>query len=204
MTDNQGILDRIQNKEQETQYKYVSPDGSLFNSANELNDYLAQQKEEQEEFDKGNKNPPFIQITKGVAPNLFRKLSKSGIEVLMFLLDNLAMNDVNIISVSQATMADELNISRQSVMRGVKELTDLKILYVGKVGTSNVYIINPDVAWANSYRKRESLILKGSIILGYNENQELFKRFAEVEKKSLQRETQRVSLGVAKGKGKDE
>ncbi len=204
MTEKPGILDRIENKEKETQYKYVSPDGSLFNSAAELNDYLEQMKKEQEEFDNGNKNPAFIQITKGIAPNLFRQLSKSGIEVIMFLLDNLSMNDVNIISVSQATIADELNISRQSVMRGVKELTDLKVLYVGKVGTSNVYIINPDVAWANSYRKRQSLVLKGSIILGHKENEELFKRFAEVEKKSLQRETQKVSIGVAKGKEKDE
>lgn len=198
MTENPGILNRIANSEHETKYKYVTHDGQVFNSANELNDYLTQQEALNKEFENGNKNNPFIQLRKGVAPNLIRQLSKSGIDVLMFLFDNLNMADVNIISVSQATIADQLNISRQSVMRGVKELSDLKIIHIGKVGTSNVYIMNPDVAWANSYRKRQSLIMKGSIILGQKENEELFKRFDEVEKKSLQR--QKVSIGMAKGK----
>lgn len=198
MAENPGILDRIANSEHETKYKYVSHDGQIFNSANELNDYLTQQEALNKEFENGNKNNPFIQLRLGVAPNLIRKLSKSAIEVLMFMFDNLNMADVNIISISQATMADELNISRQSVMRGVKELTDLKIIHVAKVGTSNVYILNPDVAWANSYRKRKSLIMKGSIILGEKENEELFKRFDKVEKKSLQRE--KVSIGMVKVK----
>jgi len=160
---------------------YVDGDFTVYDSASDL----AEARKEQERIERENKNKPFIQITKGVAPNILRKMSKSAIDVFMFLLDNMDMQDVNIIAVSQQTIADELEISRQSVMRGVKELETLKAIAIGKVGNSNVYLVNPEIAWANSARRKHSMLMRGNILLGEKENQELFKQFDEIEKKSL-------------------
>lgn len=159
--------------------KYIDLEsGEIYSSADEA--LKAKEANEQAEMD--NKNPPFFQLTKGIGPETLARVSErssTAISILMFFLEN--MDDYNTIMVSQRVIADTLNKSRQTITNGVKILEAENVLGVGKVGQSNVYIINPRIAWQKSYKQRNTVNLKGNILLGKEENEELFKKFNSVE-----------------------
>lgn len=130
------------------------------------------------------KNPPFVQLTKGVGLATMAKLtdkSPSAISVLMFFFEN--MDDYNTIMVSQQVIAEALDKSRQTIAKAIKVLEEESIIGIGKVGQANVYLVNPQIAWQNGYRKRKTMNLKGNILLGESENKELFARFNNLENK---------------------
>lgn len=158
--------------------KYIDLEsGEVYSSADEA--LKAKDEKELERLEK--KNPPFIQLTKGIGPETLSKVSErssTAISILMFFLEN--MDDYNTIMVSQRVIADTLNKTRQTISNGIKILEEENVLGIGKVGQSNVYIINPKIAWQKAYKQRNMVNLKGNILLGKSENEELFKKFNSV------------------------
>lgn len=142
----------------------------------------------QEEIRKGEleeKNPPFVQLTKGVGLVTIARLtekSPTALGVLMFFFEN--MDNYNTIMVSQQVIAETIGKSRQTVSLAIKTLEEENVVGIGKVGQSNVYLVNPQLAWQNGYKKRKTMNLKGNILLGQSENEELFKRFKDIDTKS--------------------
>ena len=65
----------------------------------------------------------------------------------------------NLIQVSQAEIARELNMHRQHVQRSIKRLLDLGIVLEGvKIGISRSYRLNPNFGWKGSAKgHREAL-----------------------------------------------
>lgn len=168
------------NKEQTN---YVDIDnGTVFNSAEEA----AKAKYEKIQEELANKNPGFVQLTKGIGPVTLARIgskSPSALTVLMFFFEN--MDNYNTIMVSQNTIADELGKSRQTISKAIKILEGEKVLGVAKVGQANAYMVNQYVAWQNGYRKRNTMNLRGNILLGENENKELFNEFGQIEQGSF-------------------
>lgn len=156
--------------------------GEIFASAEAA--AIAKNERIQEEL--ANKNPEFVQLTKGIGPITLARIgtrSASALAVLMFFFEN--MDDYNTLMVSQNVIAEELGKSRQTISKAVKILEDEKVIGVGKVGQANVYMVNQYVAWQNGNKKRRTMNLKGNILLGESENKELFSKFDEIEKGSL-------------------
>jgi len=113
--------------------------------------------------------------------------SPTSISVLMFFFEN--MDDYNTIMVSQQVIAETINKSRQAVGNAIKILEEENVIGIGKVGQANVYLVNPQVAWQNGYKKRKTMNLKGNILLDQSENKELFERFSEIDtKKTFKRD----------------
>lgn len=162
--------------------KYVDAEtGALYETASEAKAVVeARQAQKMQE-----KNSHFVQLALNVAPNLLSKITKSGLQVLGYFLDNMNMQDVNTIIVSQSVIAKELGVTRQTIANGIKSLEELKIVAVGKVGQANVYLINPKFAWMNGYQKRETMRLQATVLLGKEENENIFKEFDKIEQKSL-------------------
>lgn len=153
-------------------------DGTIYESASEANEAREKKLAEKE----GRKNPPFLQLTKGVGPNMIAKLSQkhpTSIHVLMFFFEN--MDDYNTIMVSQQTIADAIGKSRQTVSKAIRILEEENVIGIGKVSQANVYLINPKIAWQKAYKERGVVKMKGNIILSKEENEELFKRFENVD-----------------------
>src|SRR5699024_1653887 len=155
--------------------KYIDLEsGEVYSSADEA--LKAKDEKELEQLEK--KNPPFIQLTKGIGPETLAKVSErssTAISILMFFLEN--MDDYNTFMVSQKVIANTLKKSRQTITNGVKILEKENVLGIGRIGQTNVYIINPRLAWQKGYKQRNTVNLKGNILLGKSENEELFKRF---------------------------
>lgn len=149
--------------------------------------YKAQAKEQKEATKEStassneDKNPHFIQLTKGIAPAVLTKVSKanpSSIPVLMFFFEN--MDNSNVILVSQQTIADAIEMNVRSVTRAIKTLEEHGAIGIGKVGNANVYIVNPHVVFQQAYAKRKMVVIKGNILLGRDENKKLFEKFGHV------------------------
>ena len=84
-------------------------------------------------------------------------LSGNDFKVLMKLLS--VLDYENLIQVSQAEIARELNMHRQHVQRSIKRLMDLGIVLEGvKIGISRSYRLNPSFGWKGSAKgHREAL-----------------------------------------------
>lgn len=84
-------------------------------------------------------------------------LSGNDFKVLMKLLS--VLDYENLIQVSQAEIARELNMHRQHVQRSIKRLLDLGIVLEGvKIGISRSYRLNPNFGWKGSAKRhREAL-----------------------------------------------
>jgi len=157
-------------------------EGKIYNSADEA----AHARHERIQQELANKNPNFVQLTKGIGPATLAQIgsrSPSALSVLMFFFEN--MDNYNTIMVSQNVIADELEKSRQTISKAVKILEEEKVLGVGKVGQANAYIVNQYVAWQNGHKKRNTMNLRGNILLGESENKELFNEFGKIENNSL-------------------
>ena len=84
-------------------------------------------------------------------------LSGNDFKVLMKLLS--VLDYENLIQVSQADVARELNMHRQHVQRSIKRLIDLGIVLEGvRIGINRSYRLNPNFGWKGSAKgHREAL-----------------------------------------------
>ena len=84
-------------------------------------------------------------------------LSGNDFKVLMKLLS--VLDYENLIQVSQADVARELNMHRQHVQRSIKRLIDLGIVLEGvRIGISRSCRLNPNFGWKGSAKgHREAL-----------------------------------------------
>jgi len=124
------------------------------------------------------KNSNFIQVTKTVGTSVINQAiaeNAVSVQILMFFLEN--MNNQNAIMVSQKTLTEVLGKSRTTIYNALKYLDSNGIVATGKIGTANTYIVNPEVAWQNSYQAKKYVKFNGAILLGKTENEELFKKF---------------------------
>lgn len=166
----------------EEKYKYIDVStGEIYHNAGDALYHQNKIKEEERQDRESRKNPPFIQLTKDITPEILSNIggeSGAAIQVLMFFFKN--MDDYNVLMVSQQLIADTLDINQRTVARAIKVLEKHGAIGIGKVSNTNVYIINPRMAWQKANRQRGTVILKGNIILGKEENEELFKKFNDI------------------------
>ena len=142
---------------------------------------LQKMRENEEEENKGeksnSKNPPFVQVYKGVGFKALQWLSAKnpvGSSIMMFFLDN--MNNNNIVMVSQSLLAETLGKGRTTIYNSIKFLDEHNFIEIAKVGTANAYIINPDIAFQDSHAKKKYINFQGNILVSESENKELFKK----------------------------
>lgn len=162
---------------------YIDVDtGEIYKDAEEALE--RHQSIKQDKLEKKNSN--FIQLSKNVGTNVINVAvaeNATAVQILMFFLDN--MDNQNAIMVSQSLLVKLLNKSRTTIFRALNYLSDNGIIAVGKVGTANVYIVNPEVAWQRSYKEREFVNFKGNILLAKSENKELFEKFNKIKYTSV-------------------
>jgi DNA-binding transcriptional ArsR family regulator len=91
----------------------------------------------------------------------------------MFLIKN--MDYTNALCVSSTALQEVLGLSRPTISRAVKHLKDNGWVCVLKQGTSNVYVINPDVAWTAYENQKQYCKFNATVLLSGSENAEYLK-----------------------------
>lgn len=133
---------------------YVGTESNIFNpnsfSFDERQKQLEEQeKREKEERERTKKSPykHFVQFNKEAYKAEDWLMAKSPIayRIFKFLINN--MDHYNAVICSYQVLQETFSISSSTVTRAVKLLKDKKYVEVYKSGTSNVYVINKNIAW---------------------------------------------------------
>lgn len=135
------------------------------------------------------KNKNFVQMKRESMPELRWLMMKSATAsaILNFIMEHMDYN--NALCCPQQVLMDYFNVSRPTVARAIRVLKENRFIYIQKIGTSNVYIVNPEVAWT-SYGDKECFCkFKGEMLICKKTTKDYTykNRFDKVKKLELKR-----------------
>lgn len=116
------------------------------------------------------KNENFVMFFRDHMPEM-RWLSMNhpkAYSILLFIIEH--MDYYNALMCPTSVMQEYFKVSRQTISNNIKVLRDNGFIDVLKVGTSNLYVTNPNVAWANDADKVLYCKFEGNILVNKSEN----------------------------------
>lgn len=137
-----------------------------------LEDIKAQLQKEQDDRDKAKKNSNFVMMYREHMPEMRWLTNKSGkaSNILNFIMEH--MDYQNALMCSYQVFIDYFGISKASVQRAIQLLKDNGFVDVLKSGTSNVYIVNSEVAWCSWDNQKKYCKFSGNILVSATENKD--------------------------------
>lgn len=135
----------------------------------ELDQTEEQKREEQEQKEK---NHNFIQLYKDHMPEVRWLMTKHKLAsgLLFFILEH--MDNRNALACSYAVFEDYFDVSKMTIYRGLKTLQENGFIDVLKMGTSNVYIVNENLAWTDKNTNKKFAKYDGKILVSKKENKD--------------------------------
>ena len=85
------------------------------------------------------------------------------------------IDGTNALVVSMNALSEIMSTTTKTIQRAVKYLKNNGWICVMKSGTSNVYIVNPDVAWTSCADQKATCNFHANVILCSSENAEYLK-----------------------------
>jgi DNA-binding PadR family transcriptional regulator len=134
---------------------------------------LSEDEEEKKEEQKAKeKNANFVQLYKDHMPEIRWLMAKHSFAstILFFILEH--MDNKNALACSYSIFEDYFEKSRMTIYRAIKTLQDNGFIDVLKMGTSNVYIVNEDLAWTDKNTKKKFAKYDGKILVSKKENKD--------------------------------
>lgn len=118
------------------------------------------------------KNSDFVQLYRNHITEVRWLLKKNPLacEIFLFLLEH--MDTSNALACSSALLEDYFGKSRTTIFRAIKVLKEEGFVHTLKLGTSNVYIVNQDIAWSSWNNKKEYCKFEGKILVSRKENKD--------------------------------
>ena len=122
------------------------------------------------------RNKNFVMMYRDHMPELRWLMKKSGIasSILNFIMEH--MDNKNALCCSYQVFIDYFDISKDTVRRSIKLLKDNGFIDVLKSGTSNVYIVNDEVAWTSWENQKKYCKFQGNILISATENKDYYYR----------------------------
>ena len=121
------------------------------------------------------KNRDFIQLYRDHIDDAAKLARDNGKAYDLFMLLVKHMDGTNALAVSNIALSELLQVTTRTVQRAVKYLKDNGWVCVLKSGTSNVYIVNPDVAWTSYGNQKQYCKFQANVLLSSSENAEYLK-----------------------------
>lgn len=91
-------------------------------------------------------------------------------QILLFILDQ--MDNYNALMCSYNVLCEALDMSRATVARAIKTLKTHNFIGIYKSGTSNVYVVNKDLAWSSWGSNYQYAKFDAKIIITESEQEE--------------------------------
>ena len=131
-----------------------------------------QTKKDQKEREEARKNSNFVMMYRDHMPEIRWLMKKSGIAsgILNFIMEH--MDYKNALVCSYQVFIDYFEISQPTVARAIKLLKDNGFIDVLKSGTSNVYIVNNQVAWTSWKNEKKFCKFEGNMLISATENKD--------------------------------
>lgn len=148
------------------------------------------------------KNGDFVQIYRDHMPELRWLMGKSGVasKLLFFIMEQ--MDGKNALGASYQVFMDYLGVSKDTVRRAIKLLYDSGFIDILKSGTSNVYIVNQDVAWTSYGNQKKMCKFNGNMLVSATENKDYYYRSQSDRFKTL-RERENIKSDLDKESGNE-
>ena len=121
------------------------------------------------------KNRDFIQLYRDHIDDVAKLARDNGKAYDLFMLLVKHMDGTNALAVSNVALSELLQVTTRTIQRAVKYLKDSGLICVLKTGTSNVYIVNPEVAWTSYGNQKQYCKFKANVLLSSSENAEYLK-----------------------------
>lgn len=118
------------------------------------------------------KNKDFIQLYRNHIDDITKLAREQPKAYDLFMLLIKHMDGTNALCVSNLVLQELLCCSKVTVCRAIKYLKDNGWICILKSGTSNVYIVNPDIVWTSYANQKEYCKFTGTILLSGSENAE--------------------------------
>lgn len=118
------------------------------------------------------KNHNFIQLYRDNMDKLANLASENptALKVLMFFMKH--MDGTNALVVSNNALQEILQLSKPTICRATKYLRENGWICVLKTGTSNAYIVNPEVAWTSYGYQKQYCKFNATVFITGTENAE--------------------------------
>ncbi len=144
----------------------------MYMNMNRIEQLEIENKQSKEEWDLAKKNNNFVQLYRDNMPELRWLMKKNGIAsgILFFIIEH--MDNKNALACSYEVFEEYFEISRTTTYRAIKLLKDNGFIDVLKMGNSNIYIINTEIAWTSWNNKKEFVKFEGNILISRKENKD--------------------------------
>jgi len=131
-----------------------------------------QEEKEQELREEQDKNANFVQLYREHMTEVRWLMSNHNFasSLLFFILEH--MDNRNALACSYSVFEDYFGKSRTTVYRAVKLLQENGFIDVLKMGSSNVYIVNDELAWTDKKSKKRFAKYDGKILVSKKENKD--------------------------------
>lgn len=150
-----------------------------------------EQEEEKQKREEDKKNRNFVQLYRDNMPEIRWLMNKNGkaAGILFFILEH--MDGKNALACSYAVLEDYFDISKATVTRALKLLRENGFIDILKMGTSNVYVVNAEIAWTSWSNQKEYALFDGNILVSRKENKDYMYR-KEFDKFKTLRERENI------------
>ncbi len=117
-------------------------------------------------------NSNFIQVYRDFIDDIAKLGKENRIAQELFLFLAKHMDNNNALCISMKALEEILGYSRQTLSRSVKYLKEKGWLCVLKSGTSNIYILNPEIVWTAYASQKVYCKFQTNVIVTPSENAE--------------------------------
>lgn len=121
------------------------------------------------------KDKDFIKLFRSHIDDVARLARENPRAYDLFMLLIKHMDGTNALCVSMAALTEIMGVSRQTISAAVTYLKNNAWIAVLKSGTSNVYIVNPDIAWTSYSNQKQYCKFTTNVLLSSSENAEYLK-----------------------------
>lgn len=143
-----------------------------FQRLQKLLEYDKTEEQEKKEQEEKQRNYNFIQVYKDHMPELRWLMNNHSFasSLLFFILEH--MDNRNALACSYAVFEDYFGKHKTTIYRNLKILEENGFVDIFKMGTSNVYVVNQDLAWSDKNTHKKYAKYDGKILVSKTENKD--------------------------------
>lgn len=143
-----------------------------FSKIQRLLDLQEKDDQEKEQKEAEEKNTNFVQLYRDHMPEMRWLMANHAFpsSLLFFILEH--MDNRNTLACSYEVFIDYFGKSRTTVYRAITLLQENGFLDILKIGTSNVYVVNDNLAWTDKKTYKKFAKYDGKILVSKKENKD--------------------------------
>jgi hypothetical protein len=122
---------------------------------------------------KNRKNVDFVQFSRAYLGDVALLIREYPTAASIFIFLSKYMDKTNAVVCPQSVLIEITGKKRSAVSNAVTFLKENNYFTVMKSGTTNVYVLNPNVAWSSSLENKQYCKFDGVILVSKKENQEI-------------------------------